>query len=125
MLGFHLRHVRLDGGDVLVVDGVLDVRKSAPEYGSADRLHASVHWGRPVLLNFGDQRDPVWQQNFGHIIDEDGANPGVVQVNCRAGGKPCGLANGPTCRTTQQANRTPKIAASNRAKRAPIRSWLL
>jgi hypothetical protein len=30
--------------------------------------------------NLFDQRDPVWQQNFGHVVDKVVASPGVVQV---------------------------------------------
>jgi hypothetical protein len=39
VLCFHLSYIRLDGGDVLIVDGVLDIGKSAAKYDSADRLH--------------------------------------------------------------------------------------
>src|SRR5262249_14706447 len=124
MLGFHLCYVRLNGRDVLVFDCVLDLRKSATEYGSSECLHAGVHWGRPVLLNFGDHRDPVWQQNFGYVIDKVAANPGVVQVHCRASGKAYGCANGQTCGTTQQANQTPKCSTGKSAEWSSVVAFL-
>ena len=70
MLGLHLGQVGLHGGDVLLVDCVFYFRKSAAEHGSADRFHAGVHGRGPVLFNFGDHGDFVWQQDFGDVLDE-------------------------------------------------------
>src|SRR5262249_15042573 len=116
--------VRLDSGYVLLVDGVLDIGKGAAEYGSPERLHTGVHWSRPVFLNFSDQRYLAWQQNFGYVIDEVAANPGVVQVRCRAGSKSNSCAKGKTCRTTQQANQTPECGARNSAEWPAVVAFL-
>src|SRR5215813_2198103 len=116
MLGFHLCNIRLNGGYVLLLDGVLDIRKSAAEYGTPQHLHTGVHWSRPVFLDFGDQGDPVRQQNFRYILDEVAANPGVVQVYCRASSKPYGCANGQTHGTAQQAYQTPECGTGKSAE---------
>lgn len=54
MLCFHLGKVGFHSVDIFGIDGILDVRNTSAEHCPANRLHAGINRGCPILLNLSD-----------------------------------------------------------------------